>query len=312
MSGPGHLRISTWALSDSSVRRKCAFSIVHDIPPSPSNITVNCVFLKERLWLTVIKRHHISSHLCFEEGHLTHSSPHSPNPQRNVFKIIYLKIIWVIWHTCVLVCVWISGLVVWSSVFIWGDLLNRACQYPVAVYTHVRTSMCVCGDVAPGLLWSSPCLISMSIDSICFAHERARMCRRTGERKNEGCGGGPGTAVYLSPPCRNLYRTLSALIKDHSVGFSLSPLAFSPLCSLSLPLPSLPCALFLFLTHTHIFRYTHKWKDWHICKYTSRTLPFIFMLTVVCAIYTWMLYHSVCWEISRCAPLLVAKYRKKH
>lgn len=48
------------------------------------------------------------------------------------------------------------------------------------------------------------------------------MCRRTGERKNEGCGGGPVTAVYLSPPCRNLYRTLSALIRDHSMVLSVT------------------------------------------------------------------------------------------
>lgn len=37
------------------------------------------------------------------------------------------------------------------------------------------------------------------------------------ERKNEGCGGRAGTAVYLSPPCRNLYRTLRALIKDQTM-----------------------------------------------------------------------------------------------
>lgn len=86
----------------------------------------------------------------------------------------------------------------------------------------VYTCACLCGVVASGLLWSSPCLISMSIDSICFAHERVRMCRRTGERKNAGCGGRVGTVVYLSPPYKNLYHTLRALIKDHTVVCTLS------------------------------------------------------------------------------------------
>lgn len=147
MSGLGHLRVSTWALSDSGDRRKCAFSVVPDIPLSPgtSDITVNCVFLKERLLLTVIKQRHISSHFCFEKGHLTNSSLHTVQAhQETFFLIVHWKIIWVIWHKCVLVCVWVSGLVVWSYVFMWGDLLKRACQYPVAVYTHVRTSVCVC------------------------------------------------------------------------------------------------------------------------------------------------------------------------
>lgn len=147
MSGLGHLRVSTWALSDSGDRRKCAFSVVPDIPLSPgtSDITVNCVFLKERLLLTVIKQRHISSHFCFEKGHLTNSSLHTVQAhQETFFLIVNWKIIWVIWHKYVLVCVWVSGLVVWSYVFMWGDLLKRACQYPVAVYTHVRTSVCVC------------------------------------------------------------------------------------------------------------------------------------------------------------------------
>lgn len=84
-----------------------------------------------------------------------------------------------------------------------GSVCGRPAQIcmPISnsLYIHICVCMCVCGDVAPGLLWSSPCLISMSIDSICFAHERARMCRRTGERKEEECGGELGEGcIFIS------------------------------------------------------------------------------------------------------------------
>lgn len=196
--------------------------------------------------------------------------------------------------SCLCVGKWSGGVVI--CLHVGGPTQTCMPISSCCIYTCAHECVCVCGDVALGLLWSSPCLISMSIDSICFAHERARMCRRTGERKNEGCGGGPGTAVYLSPPCRNLYRTLSALIKDHSVGLSLSSLAFSPLCS-----------LFLFLTHTHILRYTHKWKDWHVCKYTVRTLPLIFML----APYTLVISQCLLGDIQMCTTV-GGKVQKKH
>lgn len=60
-------------------------------------------------------------------------------------------------------------------------------------------------------------------------------------------------AVYLSPPCRNLYCTLSALIKDHSVVLTRSA-----------PFLSLAFALILTKAHTQM--------DREICEYKGRTL----------------------------------------
>lgn len=186
------------------------------------------------------------------------------------------KIVWGKSYKCVIVYVWVSGWVVRPSCSVWGCPGERACGYPAAACVCVRV------DVAPGLLWSSPCLISMSIDSICFAHERARMCRRTGERK-----GGPGMAVYLSPPCRNLYCTLSALIKDHSVVLTRSA----------------PFSLSCFRSHINQGPYPNGQRNmWIQREDTYRILTFMHPAIHILTL------NNVWKGKSRCAPVCVAKY----
>lgn len=81
------------------------------------------------------------------------------------------------------------------------------------------------------VLWLQNCCEAAVVSLACqltpsALHMKEPVCvgGQEKERTNVVCGGRAGTAVYLSPPCRNLYRTLRALIKDHT-----------EVCSIALP-----------------------------------------------------------------------------
>lgn len=89
--------------------------------------------------------------------------------------------------------------------------------------------VCVCV-----LMWLQDCCEAALVSLACqltpsALHMKGPGCVGGQEKER----GGPGMAVYLSPPCRNLYCTLSALIKDHSVALARSAPLFSLLLSLS-------------------------------------------------------------------------------
>lgn len=125
------------------------------------------------------------------------------------------------------------------------DLLKYACRYQThSIYTYTCACVCV-------VMWLQDCCETALVSLACQLTPSAL------HMKGPGCVGGQekerrrnvegnwGTVVYLSPPCRNLYHTLSALIKDHSV---LPP---SLLLSRSL-------IVFWSLTYTHAHRFNTK------------------------------------------------------